>query len=113
MGVTLIVAGLAVRLHISAAVGAFLVGIALSGPLQERAHGVLRPLRDLFAASFFVLFGRQVDPRNIPQVLLAALVLALVTAATNRTSRPTVAPEDVKSMLPVCSVGFGWWWRAC
>lgn len=82
MGVTLVIAGLAERLHISAAVGAFLVGIALSGPAQQRIHGLLQPLRDLFAASFFVLFGLAIDPRNIPPVVLAATVLAVVTAAT-------------------------------
>ncbi|MGI8873827.1 MAG: cation:proton antiporter [Egibacteraceae bacterium] len=82
MGVTLLVAGAAERLHISAAVGAFLVGIAVSGPVQHRVQGLLQPLRDLFAASFFVLFGLQVDPRSIPPVLLVAAALALVTAAT-------------------------------
>ncbi len=82
MGLTLVVAGLAEQLHISAAVGAFLVGIALSGPVQERVHGLLQPVRDLFAATFFVLFGLSVDPRNIPPVLAVAAVLALVTAAT-------------------------------
>lgn len=82
LGITLVVAGLAERLHISAAVGAFLVGIALSGPVQQRIHGLLQPLRDLFAASFFVLFGLAIDPRNIPPVLLVATALAAVTATT-------------------------------
>lgn len=82
MGLTLVVAGLAEQLHISAAVGAFLVGIALSGPAQHRVQGLLQPLRDLFAASFFVLFGLTVDPRNIPPVLAVAAALAVVTAAT-------------------------------
>jgi len=82
LGITLIVAGLAERLHISAAVGAFLVGIALSGPAQQRIHGLLQPLRDLFAATFFVLFGLAIDPRDIPPVLFAATALALVTAVT-------------------------------
>jgi monovalent cation:H+ antiporter-2, CPA2 family len=82
LGITLVVAGTAERLHISAAVGAFLVGIALSGPVQRRIHGLLQPLRDLFAASFFVLFGLAIDPRNIPPVLLVAAALAAATAAT-------------------------------
>jgi CPA2 family monovalent cation:H+ antiporter-2 len=82
MGLALVVAGLAERLHISAAVGAFLVGIALSGPAQQRIHAVLQPLRDLFAASFFVLFGLTVDPRNIPPVVVVAAALAAVTTVT-------------------------------
>jgi CPA2 family monovalent cation:H+ antiporter-2 len=82
LGLTLVVSGLAEQLHISAAVGAFLVGIALSGPAQQRIHGLLQPLRDLFAASFFVLFGLTIDPRNIPPVLTVAAGLAAVTAVT-------------------------------
>ncbi|MDP9021972.1 MAG: cation:proton antiporter [Actinomycetota bacterium] len=82
LGLTLLVAGAAERLHISAAVGAFLVGIAFSGPAQEAARGLLHPVRDLFAAIFFVFFGLSVDPRNIPPVLGVAAALAVVTAAT-------------------------------
>ncbi|MDX3132246.1 cation:proton antiporter [Streptomyces europaeiscabiei] len=82
LGVTLVVAGLAQQLQVSAAVGAFLVGIALSGEVAEGAHSLLAPLRDLFAAVFFVFFGLHTDPASIPPVLLPALVLAVVTALT-------------------------------
>jgi monovalent cation:H+ antiporter-2, CPA2 family len=81
LGITLLVAGLAEQLQVSAAVGAFLVGIALVGPVAEVARKVLAPLRDLFAAVFFVFFGLQTDPAAIPPVLLAAAVLAAVSAA--------------------------------
>jgi len=57
LGLTVLVAGIAQQLQISAAVGAFLVGIALSGPLAHTARELLSPLRDLFAAVFFVFFG--------------------------------------------------------
>ena len=82
LGLALVVAGLAERLLVSAAVGAFLVGIALSGRAAEAAHDLLTPLRDLFAATFFVFFGLQTDPRSIPPVAAAAATLALVTTAT-------------------------------
>jgi CPA2 family monovalent cation:H+ antiporter-2 len=82
LGLALVVAGLAERLQVSAAVGAFLVGIALSGRAAEAAHDLLTPLRDLFAATFFVFFGLQTDPRSIPPVAAAAATLALVTTAT-------------------------------
>jgi CPA2 family monovalent cation:H+ antiporter-2 len=82
LGLTLVVAGVAERLQVSAAVGAFLVGIALSGQAAEAAQSLLTPLRDLFAAVFFVFFGLQTDPRSIPPVALSAAALALVTAAT-------------------------------
>lgn len=79
-GLTLLVAGVAQQLQVSAAIGAFLVGLALSGPVQERAGELITPLRDLFAAAFFVFFSFQIDPATIPDVLLPALALALVTA---------------------------------
>jgi monovalent cation:H+ antiporter-2, CPA2 family len=82
LGLTLLVAGAAAGLKVSAAVGAFLVGIALSGPVAHNATELLSPLRDLFAAVFFVFFGLATDPRDIPPVLLPALALALVTMAT-------------------------------
>lgn len=82
LGLTLFVAGVAERLNVSAAVGAFLVGIALSGPAQQHAQALLHPLRDLFAATFFVFFGLEVDPGLIGGVLPVVLALAAVTAAT-------------------------------
>ncbi len=81
-GTVLLVAGIAQRLQVSAAVGAFLVGIALSGPLVKRAHRLIGPVRDLFAAQFFFFFGLQIDPATLPPVLWLAVGLGLVTALT-------------------------------
>ncbi|GAA3152034.1 MULTISPECIES: cation:proton antiporter [Nonomuraea] len=82
VGLALLVAGLAQQLQVSAAVGAFLVGIALSGQLAEDAHALLAPLRDLFAAVFFVFFGFQTDPAKILPVAGLAALLALVSMIT-------------------------------
>ncbi len=82
LGIVLVVAGFAEEMHVSTAVGAFLVGIALSGHVAESARQVLTPLRDLFAAVFFVFFGMQTDARQIPSVLGAAVALGLVTMLT-------------------------------
>lgn len=82
LGLTLVVAGIAQKLQVSAAVGAFLVGIALSGETAENARALLSPLRDLFAAIFFVFFGLSTRPADIPPVLLPALCLAVVTICT-------------------------------
>lgn len=81
-GTVLLVGGVAQRLQVSAAVGAFLVGIALSGQVAERAGALLTPLRDLFAAVFFVFFGLQVNPAAIPPVATLAIVIGCVTAVT-------------------------------
>lgn len=88
-GLTLLVGGLAEGVNISAAVGAFLVGIGVSGDSVGRARSLLTPLRDLFAAVFFVFFGLQTDPGDIPDVALAAIAVAIVTGLTK--------------------VGIGWW----
>jgi CPA2 family monovalent cation:H+ antiporter-2 len=81
-GLVLLVAGIAQRLQVSAAIGAFLVGIALSDPIAKRTHTMIGPLRDLFAAIFFLFFGLQIDPASLPPVLLLAVLLGLVTALT-------------------------------
>lgn len=82
VGLTLLVAGVAQWVNISAAVGAFLVGIALSGSVQERAATLIEPLRDLFAAMFFLFFGLQIDPSKLADFLPAAIALVVVTGAT-------------------------------
>lgn len=82
IGLTLLVAGLAQAMGASAAVGAFLVGLALPATFAERARAILGPLRNLFAATFFVAFGLATDPGAILPVLPAALALAAVTTVT-------------------------------
>ncbi|MEU7823447.1 cation:proton antiporter [Catellatospora sp. NPDC049133] len=82
LGLTVLVAGIAQELQVSAAVGAFLVGIALSGPLAHTARELLTPLRDVFAAVFFVFFGLQTDPTALPPVAGIAILLALAGIAT-------------------------------
>ncbi len=81
-GTVLLIAGFAQRFNVSSAIGAFLVGIALTGPMHEQSHRLFTPLRDLFAATFFFFFGLQIDPRTLPAVLPIAAVLAAVTALT-------------------------------
>ncbi|MBT2498057.1 cation:proton antiporter [Agromyces sp. ISL-38] len=82
LGLTMLVAGIAAEVNVSAAVGAFLVGIALSGRVATNASQVLTPLRDLFAAIFFVFFGLTTDSTELISMLLPALALAAVTIVT-------------------------------
>lgn len=89
LGLVLLVGGLAQEADVSAAVGAFLVGLAISGPAQHRAGSLITPLRDLFAALFFFVFALGIDPATLPPVLVPAVVLAVVTALSK--------------------VGVGWW----
>ena len=81
-GITLLVAGIAQQLEVSGAIGAFLVGLALSGRAEERANMLISPLRDLFAATFFLFFSFQIDPADLVDAAGPAVGLALVSIAT-------------------------------
>ena len=82
LGVTMLVAAATHMLGASAAVGAFLVGIAIPGALAERARAILGPQRDLFAAIFFVAFGLSTDPRDLLPALPWAIGLAIAGLLT-------------------------------
>jgi CPA2 family monovalent cation:H+ antiporter-2 len=82
LGIALVVAGAAERLHVSAAVGAFLVGISVSGETAHRAEELLSPIRDLFAGVFFVFFGLSTDPGELPAVAVPVIALAVVGIAS-------------------------------
>jgi CPA2 family monovalent cation:H+ antiporter-2 len=94
LGITLIVAALAEKMHASAAVGAFLVGLTLTGETADRARKLLGPLRDLFAAIFFVAVGLPVDPAQLLRMLPIAVILAGVTAATKVATGMFAARRD-------------------
>ncbi|HRW17966.1 MAG TPA: cation:proton antiporter [Dermatophilaceae bacterium] len=78
LGLTMLVAGATHVLGASAAVGAFLVGIAIPDELAHRARTILGPQRDLFAALFFLTFGLTTDPSQLGPALPAAAALAVV-----------------------------------
>ena len=82
IGAVLLVAGIAQRFQVSAAIGAFLVGIALSGSVAEKSRRLVSPLRDLFAALFFFFFGLEIDPAALLPSLPFALGLGAVTTFT-------------------------------
>jgi CPA2 family monovalent cation:H+ antiporter-2 len=82
LGLSVLVAGIAELVQVSAAVGALLVGIAFSGPAARGAQALLAPLRDFLAAIFFAFFGLSVDPGQIPGALGPAMALALLSAIT-------------------------------
>ena len=82
LGLAFLVAGLAEAVQVSAAVGAFLLGLTLSGQVADEVRALLPPLRDVFGGIFFVFFGIAIDPRDLIPVAVPALILAVVTAAT-------------------------------
>ncbi len=94
LALTLIVAALAEYIHVSAAVGAFLVGLTLTGETARRARTLLTPLRDLFGAVFFLAIGLAADVRDLIPMLPAALLLAVVTALTKVATGAYAARRD-------------------
>lgn len=76
-GAALVAAGLSEMVGFSSAVAAFLVGLILTGEVAEAVRLRLSPIRDLFAAIFFVFFGLAVNPADIPAVLPLAFGLAV------------------------------------
>ena len=77
-GLALFAAGLATLVGFSGAVAAFLVGLLLTGEVAEAVRIRLAPLRDLFAALFFLFFGLATDPADIITTL--PYVVPLVVA---------------------------------
>ncbi|MCX6783523.1 MAG: cation:proton antiporter [candidate division WWE3 bacterium] len=64
---------------ISFAVGAFLGGVMLaSAELSHEIHGIIRPLRDLFAAVFFVSLGFLVDLPVIKSSLFIIIIIFII-----------------------------------
>lgn len=83
VGLAFTFAGVAVILGYSAALGAFIAGVAVaeSGKGQAVEHAIA-PVRDVFAAIFFVSIGMSVDPANALSNLPIALLIAAVVIIT-------------------------------
>ena len=77
-GAALLAAGLADLVGFSGVVAAFLIGLLLTGEVAQTARARLSPIRDIFAAIFFVFFGLATDPREVPAVLPIAIVLLVI-----------------------------------
>jgi CPA2 family monovalent cation:H+ antiporter-2 len=87
VGLSFLLALLAQKLGYSVALGAFLAGILVAEARAARqVELVLQPLRDVFAAVFFVSIGMSVDPRaalaNLPLILLVSAVVVAAQASS-------------------------------
>lgn len=80
-GSALLASGVAESVGFSSAVAAFLVGLLLTGEVAAAARLRLSPLRDLFAAIFFVFFGLAIDPSAVWAALPLGALLAVLGAA--------------------------------
>ena len=80
-GAALLAAGLADLVGFSGVVAAFLIGLLLTGEVAETARARLSPIRDIFAAIFFLFFGITTNPADLPAVLPLAILLAALGIA--------------------------------
>ena len=80
-GSALVAAGAAGLAGFSGAFAAFLVGLLLTGEVATAVRTRLAPLRDFFAAIFFIFFGLSVDPSEIVKVLPLALLITVLGGA--------------------------------
>ena len=79
MGLCLAMAVFSVKSGFSLALGAFVMGSILAGTIQaERIENVMKPVKDLFGAVFFISVGMMVNPEIIQNYSFTIAVLSLV-----------------------------------
>lgn len=82
LGLCLLMVMIAVRAGFSSALGAFVMGSLLAETSEsERISRVVQPVKDLFAAVFFVSVGMMIDPAVIRDYIVPILLLTLLVLA--------------------------------
>jgi len=78
------VAGFSEKLHVAEAIGALLLGLALSETEHsKRIEHLVVPFRDFFGAVFFFSFGLSIDPTTLGDAVWYALGAVLITLVAN------------------------------
>jgi CPA2 family monovalent cation:H+ antiporter-2 len=84
VGLVLLVAGLSEQVRVSDAIGALMIGLVVSRTqLRERVERLISPLRDVFAAVFFVTFGLSIDLGDLGEVAVPAIAAGALTLVCN------------------------------
>jgi len=87
VGVLVLVAGVALAIGVSEAVAAFFVGMAFASTSHDdRLERLLEPVRDVFAAVFFVWIGIETDPELVLGVAALVAIAVVVTTPTKLVS---------------------------
>jgi CPA2 family monovalent cation:H+ antiporter-2 len=80
VGMCLLMVMLAVEVGFSAALGAFIMGSILAETTHaERIEHLVKSVKDLFAAIFFVSVGMMIDPRVLVDYAVPLLIITLMT----------------------------------
>lgn len=107
VGLALLLAGAAEEIGVSDAIGAFMVGLIVAGTnARHRAEKTITPLRDTFAAVFFIGFGLTLDPARFGDVLVPVLVAVAMALVTNLGAGLIAARLQKMSVFSGLEVGF-------
>ena len=80
VGLCLLMVMLAVEVGFSAALGAFIMGSILAETTQaERIEHLIKSVKNLFAAIFFVSVGMMIDPGVLVEYAGPLLIITLIT----------------------------------
>lgn len=83
-GLAVLFAGIGEILGVTDAIGAFLIGLVLGATkYRNKIEHIALPLRDVFAAFFFLNFGLELDPAKFPSVLGPVLIAVAMTIVLN------------------------------
>lgn len=83
-GLAVLFAGIGEVLGVTDAIGAFLIGLVLGATkYRNKIEHIAIPLRDVFAAFFFLNFGLALNPAQFPSVIVPVLLAVLMTLVLN------------------------------
>jgi monovalent cation:H+ antiporter-2, CPA2 family len=92
VGLALAFGGIGELLGVSDAIGAFLIGLVLGATrFRARIEALTLPLRDVFAAFFFLNFGLALDPSTFGDVVVPVAVAVVLTLVINTAGGQLIA----------------------
>lgn len=104
----LILVCIAASFHYSMALGAFIMGSILAETiLVHRIENLIRPIRDIFAAVFFITVGMLIDPAIIVEHWEVVILISLVTIFGKIITTSMAALITGQSINTSVRVGFG------
>ena len=83
-GLAVLFAGIGEFLGVTDAIGAFLIGLVLGATkYRNKIEHIAIPLRDVFAAFFFLNFGLALNPAQFPSVIVPVILAVVMTLVLN------------------------------
>src|SRR4029079_13049664 len=108
LGVAFGLSFIAYEIGISVATGAFFAGVLIA---ESKVHAVTRalatPIKDMFAALFFVSIGALMDITQIPLFIIPAIVLILASLGAKFFTVYLASKSQGYSTVPALRAGFG------